>query len=72
MSLLSKNFFRMVVKKAPLQKSQEVAFEVQSYTVEYVSANRQFFIYDKRDKNATIYDSCNLQCANTFIYKMFP
>ena len=44
MSLLSKNLFRMVVKKAPQQKSQELAFEVQSYTVEFVSANRQFFI----------------------------
>ena len=52
-STISKKVFRMGFKKAPLQKSYQLAVGAQSYSLEFTAANRQFgwleisLVYDK-------------------------
>ena len=57
----------------PLQQSQELAVGLQSFTIDFVAANRQFdwieisLVYDKSDKHALNYDSYHLEQEIVFI-----
>ena len=63
----------MGVQKTPYQKTYELQAGQQDFTVDFIGSNRQFdwveilLVYDKSDKQLTIYDSYNAQCAAKFI-----
>ena len=63
----------MGVQKTPDQKTYELQTGVQDLTVDFQGANRQFdwleilLVYDKSDKQLTLYDSYNVECARKVI-----
>ena len=59
----------MGTQKTPLQKTYEINVGQDSIDIDFLGANRQFdwleisLVYDKSDKNTTIYDSYNDELA---------
>ena len=69
----------MGIQKTPYQKTYELQTRVQDFTVDFQGANRQFgwieilLFYDKSDKQLTLYDSYNVECAVRMVKSLkFP
>ena len=69
--ILPKKLFRLGIQKTHPQKFHELSIGAQSYTVEFIPANRQFdwleisLVFDKNDKHSTIYHSYNAEVEST-------
>ena len=71
--MLSSKVLRMCIQKTPYQKTYELQSGSQEFTVNFKGCNRQFhrlesfLLYDKSDKDLTLYDSYNAECAARMI-----
>ena len=72
-SLILKKVFQMDVQKTPYQKLFEQGVDVENYSVAFLATNRQFdwlcisLVFDKSDKQATIYNNYNHKTASISI-----
>lgn len=72
-SLILKEVFQMGVQKTLYQKLFEQGVDVENYSVAFLATNRQFdrlcisLVFDKSDKQATIYNSYNDKTASISI-----
>ena len=64
--LVAEKVFQMGIQKTLLQKSYELFVGMQTYTVKFTVANRQFECLE----TSLVYDSCNAEVASTSILKM--
>ena len=67
--LLSSKVLGMEIQKTPYQKTLELQIGSQEFTVDFKGCKRQFYwlemslVYDKSDKQMTIYNSYNDECT---------
>ena len=72
-AMLSEDVLRTGIKPTPYQKSFEIVSSTESRVVNFQTANKQFsfltisLVYDKSDQHKSIYDSNNVELANTKI-----
>ena len=65
--MLSSKVLRMSIQKTPYQKTYEFQTGLQEFTVDFRDCERQFdwleisLVYDKSDKDLTVYDSYNAE-----------
>ena len=64
--LVAEKVFQMGIQKTLLQKSYELFVGIQTYTVKFTVADRQFECLE----TSLVYDSCNAEVASTSILKM--
>ena len=70
---MAQKVFWKGIQNTLLQKPYELPIGIQTYKVEFATANWQFdwleisLVYDKRDKYWTIYGSYNTEIESTFI-----
>ena len=64
--LVAEKVFQMGIQKTLLQKSYELFVGMQTYTVKFTVANRQF----ECRETSLVYDSCNAEVASTSILNM--
>ena len=64
--LVAEKLFQMGIQKTLLQKSYELFVGMQTYTVKFTVANRQF----ECRETTLVYDSCNAEVASTSILNM--
>ena len=71
--MLSSKVLRMGIPKTLYQKPYELQVGSQELDVDFEGCEKQFYrlkislVYDKSDKDTTIYDSCNAECATRMI-----
>ena len=67
--MVSKKILRMGAQKTPIQKTYEINIGQASINIDLLGAKRQFYwlemslVFDKSDKDTTIYDSSNVELA---------
>lgn len=64
--LVAEKLFQMGIQKTLVQKSYELFVGMQTYTVKFTVANRQF----ECRETSLVYDSCNAEVASTSILNM--
>ena len=71
--MVSTKILRMGVRKTLIQKTYEVSIGCDSISVNFLGPNREFdwleisFVYDKSNKQGTIYDNYNVEFAAKYI-----
>ena len=66
-TMVSRHVLRTSIKKTPYQKSYELNVGIQSFNINFRSANKQFsfleilIVYNKSNQHNLIYDSYNIQ-----------
>ena len=68
--IVSKRILHMEAPKTPIQKTYEIGFGQHSINIDFLGSNRQFdwleisLVFDKSDKDTTIYDSYNVELVS--------
>ena len=71
--MVSKKILRMETQKTPIWKTYKINVGQDCLNIDFLGANRQFdwlelsLVYDKCDKQTTIYDSYNVEMASKVI-----
>ena len=74
--MLSSKVLHMGIQKTLYQKPYELQVDSLELDADFEGCERQFYrvkislVYDKSDKDTTIYDSCNAECATRMMQNM--
>ena len=70
---ISSKILEIGIQKPPLRKTYEMSIGSQSFSIDFLGSNRQFYwleisvVFDKSDKRSTMCDSYNVKKAAQFI-----